>query len=160
MPIIRDPGGANTDITSIIATTDDIDAMAADKTPTVGTGLGTTGTVDLDMAALNDTYQTISLTGDITFTTSNRAAGRSVTVKLIAGGSTRTLAWPSWTPLSTALPTSLETGKVAMFTVTFFDTTDAAAVVSYAAQDALNSGIWVGPTAPDPAEYPYWVDTS
>jgi len=107
---------------------------AAALTPTVGAALGTTGTIDLDMSTLNDTYQTITLTGNPTFTTSNRAAGRSVTVKLSAGGSSRTITWPSWIPLGAALPTTLASGKVAVFTVTFFDTTDAAACASYAAQ--------------------------
>ena len=43
---------------------------------TVGTGLSTSGTVNLDMAAVNDTTQWITATGALTFTTSNRAAGR------------------------------------------------------------------------------------
>lgn len=104
------------------------------QTPPVGTSLATTGTVNLDMAAVNGTYQAITLTGNPTFTTSNRAAGRTVSVKLSAGGSTRSITWPSWIPLGTALPTSLDSGKVALFTVTFFDGTDASAVAAYAAQ--------------------------
>lgn len=107
---------------------------AAALTPTVGTSLGTTGTIDLDMAALNDTFQAITLTGNPTFTTSNRGAGRTVTVKLTAGASPRTITWPSWIPLGAALPTTLASGKVAVFTVTMFDTTDAAACASYSAQ--------------------------
>jgi len=106
----------------------------APRTPTVGTGLATTGTVALDMAALDGTYQSIALTGDPTFTTSNRAAGRTVTIKLSAGGSARTLAWPSWIFVGAAAPTTLASGKTAVVTVTFFDTTDAAAVAAYAAQ--------------------------
>lgn len=104
------------------------------ETPPVGTALATTGTINLDMDALNSTYQSITLTGNPAFTTSNRAAGRSVSVKLSAGGSSRTITWPSWIPLGSALPTTLASGKVALFTVTFFDGTDAAAVAAYAAQ--------------------------
>jgi hypothetical protein len=110
------------------------DVSAAPATPTVGTSLGTTGTIDLDMSALNGTYQSIALSGNPTFTTSNRAAGRTVTVKLAAGGSSRTLAFPGWTFVGAAAPSTLAANKVGVFTVTMFDTTDAAAVCAYAAQ--------------------------
>lgn len=122
------------DATGTLITGTQADAAYAPKTPAVGSGLGTTGTIDLDMAALDGTYQTISLSGNPTFTSSNRAAGRSVTVKLIAGGAGRTITWPAWIPLSAALPTSLASGKVAVFTVVFWDTTDAAATAAYSAQ--------------------------
>lgn len=106
----------------------------APKTPSVGTGLGTSGTVTLDLAALDGTYQSIALTGGITFATSNRAAGRTVTVKLSAGGSSRALAWPSWIFVGSAAPTTLAANKSAVFTVTMFDATDAGAIAAYAAQ--------------------------
>lgn len=109
-------------------------AAKAPATPTVGTSLGTSGTVDLDMSALNGTYQSIAISGTITFTTSNRAAGRTVTLKLVASGGARTLSFPSWLFVGAAAPTSLASGKAAIITVTFFDTTDAAAVAAYAAQ--------------------------
>jgi hypothetical protein len=57
-----------------------------------------------------------------------------VTVKLAAGGSARTLAFPGWTFVGAAAPTTLAANKVGVFTVTMFDTTDAAAVCAYAAQ--------------------------
>lgn len=107
--------------------------MGPTSVPAVGSSLGTTGTVNLDMAALDLTYQTIAMTGNITFTTSNRAAGRMVTLKLIAGASTRTVVWPSWIALG-VLPSSIASGKILVVSVTFFDTTDAAAVVAAKAQ--------------------------
>lgn len=113
---------------------DAADVGAAPTTRTVGTGLATTGTVNLDMAAVHGTIQTITLTGDPTFTTSNRAAGREVTLVLAAGGSTRTLTWPSWLAIGAALPTSLASGKTLVVTVTFVDSTDAAAVAAAAVQ--------------------------
>lgn len=106
----------------------------APATRTVGTGLGTTGTVDLDMAAVHGTIQTITASGSITFTTSNRAAGREVTLVIAAGGSSRTLAWPSWLAVGAAPPTTLASGKTLAVTVTFTDTTDAAAIAAAAAQ--------------------------
>lgn len=109
-------------------------ALLAPKTRTVGTGLATTGSVALDMAAVHGTIQTIALTGDPTFSTSNRAAGREVTLIIAAGGSTRTLTWPSWLAVGAALPTSLASGKTLVVSVTFVDTTDAAAIVAAAVQ--------------------------
>lgn len=110
------------------------DIGAAPATRTVGTGLGTSGTVDLDMSAVHGTIQTIAATGAMTFTTSNRAAGREVTLIISAGGSSRTLSWPSWVAVGAALPTTLASGKTLVATVTFVDTTDAAAVATAAVQ--------------------------
>ena len=107
---------------------------AAPATRTVGTSLGTTGTVNLDMSTLHGTIQAVTLTGNPTFTTSNRAAGREVTLVLAAGGSSRTITWPSWLAVGAALPTSLASGKTLVVTVTFVDSTDAAAVAAAAVQ--------------------------
>lgn len=90
-----------------------------------GTGLGTTGTVNLDLAALAGTDQQITATGNITITTSNRAAGLRGRLRIAAGGSTRTLAWPSWTAFGAALPTSLASGKVLRVAWECTGTTDA-----------------------------------
>ena len=106
----------------------------APATRTVGTALGTSGTVDLDMSALHGTIQTITASGTITFTTSNKAAGREVTLVIAAGGSSRTLAWPSWTAVGAALPTSLASGKTLVVTVTFTGTTEASGIAAAAAQ--------------------------
>lgn len=129
------PLGARLVVTVTFLDTTDEGAVATfEISALVGVGLGTSGTIDLDMAKLDGTYQTISLSGNPTFTTSNRAATREVTIKLIAGGSSRTLTFPSWIFVGAAAPTTLASGKVAIFTVTFFDTTDAAAVAAYSAQ--------------------------
>ena len=109
-------------------------AGKAPATRTVGTGLGTSGTVNLDMASVNDTTQWITATGALTFTTSNRAAGRSVTLVIDAGGSGRTLTWPSWIPGGAALPTTLASGKRLIVSVMFLDTTDTAASAAAAVQ--------------------------
>lgn len=106
------------------------DVGAAPAVRTVGTGLGTSGTVNLDMSALHGTIQTVALDGAATFTTSNRAAGREVTLILSAGGASRTLTWPSWLVVGAALPTTLESGKTAVITATCTDTTDAATVAA------------------------------
>lgn len=95
------------------------------STQVIGTGLGTTGTVNLDLAAITGTLQTITASGDITFTTSNRAAGRSFELRIAAGGSTRTLAWPAgWVAFGAALPTSLASGAVLRVAVACRGTAD------------------------------------
>jgi hypothetical protein len=100
-------------------------AVSQPLTPAVGTALATTGTVNLDLSALNGTVQWITATGNITFTTSNRAAGRHVRLFIDAGGSTRTLAYPSWTAHGAALPTSLASGKRLALSLMSLGTTDA-----------------------------------
>lgn len=81
------------------------------STQVVGTGLGTTGTVNLDFAALTGSLQTITATGNITFTTSNLVAGRNLELRIAAGGASRTLTWPAgWVAFGAALPTTLASG--------------------------------------------------
>jgi hypothetical protein len=90
----------------------------------IGTSLGTTGTVDLDVGALTGSYQSINMTGDITFTTSNRGDGRSVTLRINPGASSRTLTYPAdWRFVGTKA-TSLSSSKLAILTITFFGTAD------------------------------------
>jgi hypothetical protein len=90
--------------------------------------------VDLDMAALTNSFRTISLTGNLTFTSSNRAAGRYVTIRLICDGSTRTLTFPvGWKFMGTK-PTDIAASKTAMLTILFFDDNDTDAVCAYAVE--------------------------
>lgn len=134
-----------TDITTTLTQPDDtdelivLDVSAADEpklttvggirtqlsNQVVGTALGTTGTVDLNLATLTGTLQTITATGNITFTTSNRAAGRWLELRIAAGGSARTLTWPSWVAFGAALPTSLASGAVLRVAISCTGTTDA-----------------------------------
>lgn len=90
-----------------------------------GAGLATTGAVNLDMAALSGTLQTIAATGNITFTTSNKAAGQQVKLRIAAGASPRTLTWPAWTVYGAALPTTLAAGAVLRVALECTGTTEA-----------------------------------
>lgn len=82
-------------------------------TESIGTSLGTTGTVNLDFAALVGTKQRITATGNITFTGSNYADGQTFQVRVDANGATRTLAYPAnWKRIGSALPTSLASGEI------------------------------------------------
>lgn len=91
----------------------------------IGASLGTTGTVDLDLNALNGSLQTIAATGNLTFTTSNRLAGRAFELEIVAGASPRTLTWPAWTVFGAALPTTLAAGKTLSVTLFCRGTTEA-----------------------------------
>lgn len=104
-----------------------------DRTLPVDT-LAYSATVTLDMSALAGLYRTITLTGNLTLATSNRAAGRAVTLRLLPGASSRTLTFPAgWTFLGTA-PTTLAANKTAILSVTFFGSADSDAVCAYAVQ--------------------------
>lgn len=104
-----------------------------DRTLAVGTTTYA-ATVTLDMATLNGLYRTITLTGNVTFASSNRAAGRSVTLRLLPDASARTLTFPAgWVFLGTT-PTTLAANKTAVLSITFFGTADTDAVCAYAVQ--------------------------
>lgn len=100
----------------------------------IGTALGTTGSVALDFATLGGTRQSITLTGNLTLTTSNLAAGRGFELRIAAGASGRTITYPAWVPFGAALPTSLASGEVLILSLFANSTTDgsvdAVAVVS------------------------------
>lgn len=113
-------------------TLDASDVGAAPATRTIGTGLATSGTVDLDLATLNGTTQWITATGALTFTTSNRAAGRSVSLVVDAGASDRSLTWPGWLASGGGLPDEVEAGTRLHVSVVFLDGTDGAASAGWA----------------------------
>jgi hypothetical protein len=101
------------------------------------TGFGTityASTVDLDLAVQHGRVDTITLTGPLTFTTSNLANGRVTGLRLIPGASARDLTFPvDWTFLS-AKPASLPADKIARLTIEVHGTTNADVVAAIAIQ--------------------------
>lgn len=91
-------------------------------------------TVDLDMASRNGGYFTISLTGDLTFTTSNRAAGRTVTLRLICDATQRTLTVPAGWVFVGSKPANIAASKTAILSLSFFGTADSDCVAAYGVQ--------------------------
>ncbi len=89
-------------------------------------------TTNIDFTAAN--FRTETLTGNVTFTTSNLAAGRSVTIRIIGDSSTRTLTFPAWKFVGAAAPASLAANKVAILTITSFGATDANCIAAYSAE--------------------------
>jgi hypothetical protein len=126
-------GSLNKMLASSVATSAPFTSRFAPETTAVAALTPTTGTVDLDLATVNGKYLTHSLSGNPTYTSSNRAAGKTVTIKVIAGGGTRTLSFPSWVFVGTE-PTDIASGKTGILTVTWFDTTDAGAVAAWAVE--------------------------
>ncbi len=92
----------------------------------------TTGTVDIDF----DTEETMThdITGNITYTTSNKGTGKRKTIKILADGSTRTFTFPSWKFIGAAAPTNISANKTAILTLECFSTTDASIVAAYAVE--------------------------
>lgn len=88
-------------------------------------------TTNLD---LTKGLQTVTLTGDVTFTTSNKAAGVYLTVRVVGDGSNRTLAFPAWKFVGTVAPTTLVANKVAILTLICFGTADTDIVASWVSE--------------------------
>lgn len=90
--------------------------------------------VALDLAVLDGQYRTISLTGDLTFTTSNLATGRTVVLRIIADASQRTLTFPAgWKFLGTK-PANIAASKTGVLSLTFFGTLDSDCVAAWGVQ--------------------------
>lgn len=91
---------------------------------------GATTNIDFD----SDPVRTLSLTGDVTFTTSNRGTGKSVTIKILCDASIRTFTFPSWIWMGAA-PLSIAANKTATLTLYCSGSTDASIVAFYNEQD-------------------------
>jgi len=90
--------------------------------------------VALDLAVLDGQYRTISLTGDLTFTTSNLATGRTVVIRIIADASQRTLTFPvDWKFLGTK-PANIAASKTGVLSLTFFGSLDSDCVAAWGVQ--------------------------
>ena len=99
------------------------------RTPSVLTYSATT---DINFASAS--VQTVALTGNVTFTSSNLAAGRQVTVRLVGDGSARTLTFPAWRFVGTE-PTELAASKIGLLSLLAFDNSDTSVVAAYAAEE-------------------------
>lgn len=103
------------------------------STISIGT-VGYATTVNLDMSTLNGKYNTISLTGDLQFTTSNRSTGRNTVIRLVCDSSQRTLTFPAgWVFVGTK-PANIAGSKTAVLSLTFFGTADTDCVAAYGVQ--------------------------
>lgn len=86
--------------------------------------------VELDFSTNPD--KTIALSGDVAFTSANLAAGESISIRIVADGSTRNLSFPAdWTFLGSAAPASIAAGKVAILSLKAYGSADADVVAAY-----------------------------
>lgn len=92
-------------------------------------GSNLTNVVDIGGSA----YQTITLTNNITLAVSNAVAGRGITLRFIGGGTqlTNNIIMPPWTRLAGSLTNSVLSNKVAVCSVTYFDSNDTNAICSW-----------------------------
>lgn len=90
--------------------------------------------VELDLAALDGQVRTISLTGNLSLTSINRAAGRSVTLRIIADGTQRTLTFPSGWVFIGSKPANIAASKTGVLSLTFFGNASTDAVAAWGVQ--------------------------
>jgi hypothetical protein len=81
-----------------------------------------------------DQLQTISISANTTFTTSNRAIGKSKTIKITTDATLRTLTFPAWKFVG-AKPTDQAASKIGILTITCFGTADTNIVAAYAVEE-------------------------
>jgi len=91
-----------------------------------------TGTQNLDFTSQG--YLTHSITGNITYTASNYAAGKSLSVRITCDGTQRNLTFPTNWVFVGSKPTAIAASKIAILSVTSFGATEAETVAAYAVQ--------------------------
>jgi hypothetical protein len=82
----------------------------------------------------DDQVQTISISANTTFTTSNRAIGRSKTIKITTDATLRTLTFPAWKFVG-AKPADQAASKIGILTITAFGSADTDCVAAYAVEE-------------------------
>jgi len=114
-------------LTFVVTTTIDMVGNDLDNIQNLIHDIAASGT-DIDFA--EDEVQTISIAANTTFTTANRAAGKSKLLKITTDGTLRTLTFPAWDWVS-AIPADQAASKNGYLTLTSYSTTDAAIVAAY-----------------------------
>jgi hypothetical protein len=89
--------------------------------------------VNLDFSGPN--YQTITISGDVTFTASNMDIGREASIKMLCDASGHALAFPTgWRFVGTAAPTTIAANKIALLSATCFGSDETDVVAAYAVE--------------------------
>tara|TARA_R110001583_G_scaffold137769_2_gene289348 strand:- start:977 stop:2053 length:1077 start_codon:yes stop_codon:yes gene_type:complete len=110
------------------ATVSDLTSLSLSSANNIAWNVTTSG-VDIDFSEPD--IQTISIAATTTFTTSNRAAGKTKTLRIITDGTERTLNFPAgWNFVGTA-PTSQAASTTGLLKLINYGTTDAFIVASY-----------------------------
>lgn len=96
--------------------------------------LGYSATVDLDFSTAAATLQTLTLTGNVTFTTSNLAAGTAKALRIVGDSSQRTLSFPAWKFIGASTPSAIAANKTARINIESWGTADASVVAFYSVE--------------------------
>jgi len=123
--------GSNTFVLSSNGTTE---SWSAPATPTnVQYSVAAMSGVDFDFDSTN-AIQTLSISANTTFTGSNYAAGKSITLFLTTDSTLRTLAFPSGWVFVGAEPSDQAASKVGVLTLTCASTSEASVRCAYAVE--------------------------
>jgi len=115
----------------IVAGSATLDQVTVDNLAVVQSTLAYAATTTIDFSG--DGFKTVTLAGDVTFDTSNRAANRSVTVRIICDGTLRNFTFPSWIWVGD-IPTSIAASKNAILTLTATGGAETDVIAAYAVQ--------------------------
>lgn len=85
--------------------------------------------VNLDMNSR--AWKLLSLTGNVAFTTSNRANKRETSVKIVADGTNRTFSFPAWKFVGGAAPANIAANKTAILSLRAFGNAESDIVATY-----------------------------
>lgn len=91
-------------------------------------------TVTIDLADDQQQIVACTLTDDVIIATAHAAAGKNLTLILLASGGDRAVTWPAWRALGAALPTTVPSGKALVVSVTWISSADAGGIAIAAAE--------------------------
>ena len=123
--------GSESDVLTVSSS---LPVWSAPATPTnVQYDVAAMSGVDFDFDS-TDAVQTISISATTTFTGSNYAAGKSITLFITTDGSARDLAFPADWKFQGTKPTSQAASKVGTLTLLCSSTTEASVRAAYAVE--------------------------
>ena len=105
--------------------------LKADKTSQSAITYGASIAIDF---AQTDVVRTLALTGNVTFTTSNRTATKEKVIIITASGADRTLTFPSGWIWTSPIPTNVLSGKTGVLYLYAKGTAETDILASYAPQ--------------------------
>jgi hypothetical protein len=92
-------------------------------------------TTNLDFNPASFELRDLALAGNVTFTSSNLSPGRSLSVRIVADGSMRTLTFPAgWKFLGSSAPTTIAANKTAILSLESWSSADSGVVAGYSVQ--------------------------
>jgi hypothetical protein len=100
----------------------------------VGPEFAIAGSDSVNIDLSKDRVITRTAAGDVTFSGSNYTAGRSASVRIVPGGSSRALTFPAGWKFVSFKPTSIAANKTGVLAVTAFGNGESDAVAAWAVE--------------------------